>query len=142
MFKSIPLGACLVCMAALIGAGVVPARPGGFSGQVLAGRPSAIQGLTPTAANAAEQTLRHMLGTGLGPVRGAQATDLRSTGSAPLLQGPGPCPDPDDNNGPDGDNDCDDHAPTPEPGTLLSFGAALAIGGGVFFLGRLRRERK
>jgi hypothetical protein len=33
-------------------------------------------------------------------------------------------------------------APAPEPSTLLSFGVALIIGGGVFFLGRLRKERK
>jgi hypothetical protein len=33
-------------------------------------------------------------------------------------------------------------SPTPEPSTILTFGAALAIGGGVLFLGRLRKERK
>jgi hypothetical protein len=32
--------------------------------------------------------------------------------------------------------------PTPEPPTLLSFGAALLIGGGVLYSRRLRRNRK
>jgi hypothetical protein len=39
----------------------------------------------------------------------------------------------------------DDHTgpdPTPEPTTILSFGAALLIGGGVIYSRRLRRNRK
>jgi hypothetical protein len=51
----------------------------------------------------------------------------------------------------DGDGDRDDrkgqggqdgHAPTPapEPSTVLSFGAALLVGGGVFYSRRLRRK--
>ena len=32
--------------------------------------------------------------------------------------------------------------PTPEPSTILSFGAALVIGGGVLYSRRLRRNRK
>jgi len=39
----------------------------------------------------------------------------------------------DDHKGPD---------PTPEPSTILSFGAALVIGGGVLYSRRLRRNRK
>jgi hypothetical protein len=47
----------------------------------------------------------------------------------------------------DGDNDGDDHHhkdhhPTPEPSTLLSFGAAILIGGGVLYSRRLRATRK
>jgi hypothetical protein len=48
----------------------------------------------------------------------------------------------------DGDNDWDDHHhrkdhdPTPEPSTLLSFGAAILIGGGVLYSRRLRSNRK
>jgi hypothetical protein len=34
------------------------------------------------------------------------------------------------------------HDPTPEPSTILSFGAALLIGGGVLYSRRLRRNRK
>jgi hypothetical protein len=34
-----------------------------------------------------------------------------------------------------------DHDQTPEPSTLLSFGAALLIGGGVLYSRRLRRKR-
>jgi hypothetical protein len=48
-----------------------------------------------------------------------------------------------DHEGEDKDTDKDDKpAPIPEPSTLMSFGVALLIGGGVFFLGRLRKERK
>jgi len=48
----------------------------------------------------------------------------------------------------DGDGDKDDHdhhkyhnEPTPEPSTLLSFGAAILIGGGVLYSRRLRRNK-
>ena len=45
--------------------------------------------------------------------------------------------------GDDGNNDGgDDPTPTPEPSTILSFGAALLIGGGVLYSRRLRRNRK
>jgi hypothetical protein len=40
------------------------------------------------------------------------------------------------------DNDNDDKRPTPEPSTILSFGAALLIGGGVLYSRRLRKNRK
>ena len=42
----------------------------------------------------------------------------------------------------DKDKDHDDHSPAPEPSTILSFGAALLIGGGVLYSRRLRRNRK
>jgi hypothetical protein len=50
------------------------------------------------------------------------------------------------NNGSDWDKDKykrdhDGHAPTPEPSTILSFGAALLIGGAVLYSRRLRRKR-
>jgi len=48
----------------------------------------------------------------------------------------------------DGDGDKDDHDrpqsqhdPTPEPSTLLSFGAAILIGGGVLYSRRLRKNK-
>jgi hypothetical protein len=50
----------------------------------------------------------------------------------------------------DGDGDKDDHdhdrhrrrhEPAPEPSTLLSFAAAILIGGGVFYSRRLRRSK-
>ena len=41
-----------------------------------------------------------------------------------------------------GDHDRDDKAPTPEPSTILSFGAALLIGGGVLYSRRLRANKK
>ena len=40
------------------------------------------------------------------------------------------------------DHDADDPAPTPEPSTILSFGAALLIGGGVIYSLRLRGTKK
>jgi hypothetical protein len=50
--------------------------------------------------------------------------------------------------GKDGDGDKDDHdhhrrrhEPAPEPSTLLSFAAAILIGGGVFYSRRLRRSK-
>src|ERR1700683_2968215 len=42
----------------------------------------------------------------------------------------------------DYDKDHHHHEPTPEPSTLLSFGAALLIGGAVLYSRRLRRNRK
>ena len=45
-----------------------------------------------------------------------------------------------DENG--GDDRRDDRRPTPEPSTILSFGAAILIGGGVLYSRRLRRNRK
>ena len=51
-----------------------------------------------------------------------------------------------DNHHRDGDGDKDDHShhhePTPEPSTLLSFGAAILIGGGVLYSRRLRGTKK
>lgn len=50
-------------------------------------------------------------------------------------------------NGKDGDKDDHDHDhhrdhdPTPEPSTLLSFGVAILIGGGVLLSRRLRRNK-
>jgi len=45
-----------------------------------------------------------------------------------------------DENG--GDDRRDDRRPTPEPSTILSFGAAILIGGGVLYSRRLRRSKK
>jgi hypothetical protein len=42
----------------------------------------------------------------------------------------------------DKDKDNDDKAPAPEPSTILSFGAALLIGGGVLYSRRLRASKK
>jgi hypothetical protein len=40
------------------------------------------------------------------------------------------------------DHDADDPAPTPEPSTLISFGTALLIGGGVLYFRRARSDKK
>jgi len=160
MTKSLSFGASLLCMAALICVGAVSARAGGTSVPVLAGRPTAVQGLTSAATNSTEQTLRQMLRSGLGAVNGVQLTDSGLNVSASLLptiwSGQINWGGENHDNGNKGDHHgWDDDgkgngkgngpygpAPTPEPSTLLSFGAALLIGGGVFLLGRLRKERK
>jgi hypothetical protein len=49
--------------------------------------------------------------------------------------------DRDKNNG-GGEGRGDGTAPTPEPSTILSFGAALLIGGGVLYSRRLRANKK
>jgi hypothetical protein len=45
-------------------------------------------------------------------------------------------------NGDANGNSNGNHDPTPEPSTILSFGAAVLIGGGVLYSRRLRRNRK
>jgi hypothetical protein len=47
-----------------------------------------------------------------------------------------------DHNGNHDGHDNDGKAPTPEPSTILSFGAALLIGGGVLYSRRLRANKK
>jgi len=126
MFKLITLGACLVGMAALIGAGSASARAGGTSVPLVGavnGVQSADSGLNVSAS--------------LLPTIWSSSTILWGQDG--------------DYKGHDWDKDHDkdkrhdrkdDPSPTPEPSTILTFGAALAIGGGVLFLGRLRKERK
>jgi len=126
MFKSRILGACLVCMAVLIIAGAVSAGTGGRSGSVLARQPADFGLLAMPAINSLQQPLNNSASPL--PVISFSTTISRWQD--------------------DDDKDKDDKpgdpppAPTPEPTTLLSFGTALAIGGGVFLLGRLRKERK
>jgi hypothetical protein len=132
MFKLITLGACLVGMTALIGPGTVSARAGGTSAPlvgVVNGVQSADSGLNVSAS--------------LLPTIWSSSTILWGQD--------GDYKDHSVDKGHDWDKDHDKDkrhdgngapSPTPEPSTILTFGAALAIGGGVLFLGRLRRERR
>lgn len=160
MIKSHWQASSLLCMAALITAGAVSAQTGGISAPALAGRPTAFQGPTSAATNSAEQTLCQMLRSALRAVNGLRSTDPGLDVSASLRptiwsgttnswgqQGDYKDKDGDDRKYKDKDDRHDkdkDHthpAPAPEPSTLLSFGAALVIGGGVVLLGRLRRKQ-
>jgi hypothetical protein len=130
MFKLITLGACLVGVTALIGAGTASARAGGTSAPLVGavnGVQSADSGLNVSAS--------------LLPTIWSSSTILSGQD--------GDYKDHDWDKGHDKDHDKDKRhdpngapSPTPEPSTILTFGAALAIGGGVLFLGRLRKERK
>lgn len=145
MIKSHWQAAFLLCAAALIATEAVSAQTGGISVPALAGRPPATQRLTSVATNSAEQTLGQMLRSASRVVSG-----LRSTGPGLEAHSRGQDGDykdkdrdGDKDKGRDGDKykDPKHPAPAPEPSTLLSFGAALVIGAGVFLLGRLRRKR-
>ncbi len=119
MIKKIVLGTCFVCMAALIGAGAASAGTVGASSLLLAAQPAAIHSLTSSAI---------------------------------LLYGSdGDSKDKDHDRDRDRDRDWDKNngkgnspapSPTPEPSTLMSFGTAILIGSGVYFLGRLRKVQK
>jgi hypothetical protein len=136
MFKLITLGACLVGVTALIGAGTASARAGGTSAPLVGavnGVQSADSGLNVSAS--------------LLPTIWSSSTIL--SGQDGDYKDHSGDKDHDWDKGHDKDHDKDKRhvqngapSPTPEPSTILTFGAALAIGGGVLFLGRLRKERK
>ena len=115
MFKSVALVVCLVCMAALLGAGALSARTGGISAPVLA----------PSTTNLVGGTLCLLPAISSGQIYwgGAKKSHLDINDDEP--------------NEPE-----DEPSPTPEPTTILTFATALAIGGGVFLLGRLRKQRR
>ena len=154
MYKPTPLGACLMCLAALIGAGTASARVGETSGAVVGRQSTELSVLALSTTNLAEQAVSKMLRR-VGAVNDVQSADSGLNVSASLLPtiwssttvswGH-------DGDHRDGDKDHDwdrGHekkgdapAPTPEPSTLLSFGAAVVIGGAVLLSRRLRATRK
>ena len=159
MFKPITLGACLMCMAALIGAGTASARVGETSGAVVGRQSTELSVLALSTPNLAEQALSKMLRR-IGAVNDVQSADSGLNVSASLLPTiwssttvswghDGVDKDRDRHDG-DKDHDWDKGhgkkgdapAPTPEPSTLLSFGAAVVIGGAVLLSRRLRATRK
>ena len=115
MFKSVALAVCLLCTAALLGAGAVSARTGGISAPVLASSTTNLVGGT--------LSLLPAISSGQIYWGGGKKSHLNSQ-------------DPDEEPGED------EPSPTPEPTTMLTFATALAIGGGVFLLGRLRKEQR
>jgi len=171
MFKAFPLGASLVCMAALIGAGTASAGAVGNSTPLLAQQPTAIRAVASVTTTFPGLDFSQWLAP-VGAVIGLQPANASSDVSASFvpaggssatawLDADGDNHDRDHDNYRDRDRDRDhdrdrdpdhdhdrDHgrphspSPTPEPSTLLSFGTAIIIGGGVFFLGRLRKVQK
>jgi hypothetical protein len=118
MFKSVALAVCLVCMAVLIGAGTMSARTGGISAPVLAASTTNLVGGTLSLLPAISSGQIHWGSQKL--TKNSHLGDVEQT--------------PEENE--------DENAPTPEPSTILTFATALAIGGGVFLLGRLRKQRR
>ncbi len=125
MIKSMFLPASLLCMTALIGAGVVSART---LNPILPSQRAAFNVLTLVSATSLDQlpstdTDSHVRDSRVGPI-GESSNDKYKSNQ--------------------GDKSSDDQAPAPmpEPATILSMCVAVAIGGGVYFMSRLRRERK
>ena len=138
MFKLITLGACLVGMTALIGAGTASARAGGISVPLVGavnGVQSADSGLNVSASLLPTVWSNSTILWGQDGDYKDHARDNDHAGDK------GHDWDNDHRKGKDHDRESAP-SPTPEPSTILTFGAALAIGGSVFFLGRLRKERK
>jgi len=126
MIRSLRLSAALLFIALLICAGSVSARTGGTFVPIPG---SAIQNNAVTSAV-------------------NQFQNLTFFASAIYTGGGDGNEDDNKDDGKDKDKDKkkdkDDKgpSPTPEPSTMLSFGAALLIGGGVLYSMRLRRNRK
>src|SRR5580692_11489669 len=126
MIKSMLLPASLLCMTALIGAGAIPART---LNPTLPSQRAAFNTLTLVSATSLDQlpssdTDSHVRDSRVGPI--GESSNDRYKG----------------NQGANGGNGDQAPAPMPEPATILSMCVAVAIGGGVYFMGRLRRERK
>jgi hypothetical protein len=145
-------------MAALIGAGTASARVRDTSAAVVGTQSAEIGVFALSTPNLAEHALSKMLRR-IAAVDDVQSADLGPNvsvsllptiwSSASVLWGH-------DGDDKDKDHDWDkDHdrdkgherkggapAPTPEPSTLLSFGAAIVIGGAVLLSRRLRASRK
>jgi hypothetical protein len=143
MIRLLPLAQSLLCMAVLMSAGVVAARAGGASLPVLAGSAAEVA-ITSATATSVEEPVTQTLYSSLRAVltNWSSPAGFRGDNDHQGNQQEG---DGDDRNGKDHDGDHDhDNPPTPspEPSTVLSFGVALLIGGGVLLLGRMRETRK
>jgi hypothetical protein len=126
MIRSLSVSAALLAIVLLISAGSMSARTGGT---VVPNPGSAIQLNAVTSAVNQPEILAFLASsiyTGGGD--GYQDNDK----------------DKDKDKDHDKDNDKGQHGPSPapEPSTILSYGAALLIGGGVLYSRRLRRNRK
>jgi hypothetical protein len=140
MSKSIPLVACLLCIAALIAAGVTSTQAG-TSVPVPASPPTSVSNLG--LAVPASMLPAIWLNAVKSWENDGYDRDKDKDKDKYKDKDQDKDKDKDKDKGKDKDKDKDDApAPTPEPSTLLSFGVALIVGGGVFFLGRLRKARK
>jgi hypothetical protein len=151
-------------MAALIGAGTASARVRDTSAAVVGTQSAEIGVFALSTPNLAEHALSKMLRR-IAAVDDVQSADLGPNVSVSLLptiwssasvlwghDGDDKDKDHDWNKDHDWDKDHDRDkgherkggapAPTPEPSTLLSFGAAIVIGGAVLLSRRLRASRK
>jgi hypothetical protein len=146
MIRLLRLTQSLLCMAVLMSAGAVAVRAGGASLPVSA-RPGAEVALTSATATLVEEPLTQTLRSSLGAVSINWSSPTGWLGDNGHQGNENRDGDGDDRNGKDRDRDHDhDHdkppTPSPEPSTVLSFGVALLIGGGVLLLGRMRETRK
>jgi hypothetical protein len=133
MIRSLGVSATLLAIVLLMGAGSVSARTGGT--------------FVPVPGSAAQI---NAVASAVNPshVLSLWASIIYTGGEGGKLYGNGDGKnggkddggDNGDENG--GDDRRDDHRPTPEPSTILSFGAAILIGGGVLYARRLRRSKK
>ena len=140
MIRFLPLTQSLLCMAVLMSTGVVAARAGRASFPVSAGAEVAITSATVTSV---EEPLTQALKSSLGAVSTNWSGPAGLRGDNDNQGNQNHEADGDDRNGKDHDRDHDDPpTPSPEPSTILSFGVALLIGGGVLVLGRMRETRK
>jgi len=124
MIRSLSLSAALLSLVLLISAGSASARSGGT---YVPNPGSATQ--IKAAASAFNPTQVLAIWASIIYTGGNGGNNGNNNGS--------------DNNG-NGNGGGDDKKdpPIPEPSTILSFGAALLIGGGVLYSRRLRRNRK
>ena len=123
MIRSLLVIATLLFMVMLVSAESVSARTGGTSDPVLAG--------TDAGLNAPASLLPSIWFVGHNNDNNSGENNNGNDNG--------------DNNNNNGEHDNGDSRgpnPAPEPSTMLSFGAALLIGGGVLYSLRLRRNRK
>jgi hypothetical protein len=140
MKKSMLLGVFMLCLTAVMGAGVASARTMGNSSTTHSERSAAFRVQNSNAfllvdQNSSAGTDEHVRDSRVG------STGESGEGKYDKDHGNG---NNDGDKGDQGKKYKDDPAPSPapEPATILSLGVALMIGGGVYFLGRLRGERK
>jgi hypothetical protein len=146
MIRLLPLTQSLLCMAVLMSAGAVAVRAGGASLPVSAGSAAEVV-FTSAVTRSVEEPLTRTLKSSLGAVSINWSSPTGWPGDNDHQGNENREGDGDNRNGKDHDRDHDhDHdkppTPSPEPSTVLSFGVALLIGGGVLLLGRMRETRK
>jgi hypothetical protein len=142
MIRLLPLTQSLLCIAVLMSAGAVAVRAGGTSLPVSAGSAAEVA-LTSAVATSVEEPLTQTLKSSLGAVSLTWSRPTGWPGDTDRQGNENREGDGGDRNGKDHDRDHDDPPnPIPEPSTVLSFGVALLIGGGVLLLGRMRETRK